>query len=180
MEIDRVIYIHSNRLAPGNPRENDSVLWSLGSHDVSIMSAIMERDPLRVEAFGDKDEACISLYYGSDVVGHIELSWVNDEVDRSLYVEGTEGTLTFDANDNVLTHCRTKLGTDVLLVNGEEVEYDRTEPLLIELQDFHRACILRVPPPPRTNGYRALQVLKVLEQAQASMDAKCLSAYDAL
>lgn len=156
-DLGAIEYIHSTRLANGRVREGESVLWSFAPHDVSMILHIM-RDMPHVWADGDADSAIIKMAFTSGAQGHIWVNWKYPFTDRRLAIIGTKAGLIFYGGcDNLVVYNNGAPG-------GVSLEFDRTEPLLLECQAFVEACETRIPP--LTDGASGIRVLSVLELAE--------------
>jgi predicted dehydrogenase len=153
-----VEHVSSLRRAPGEPRD-DHVLWTLGSHDVAILTEMMEgKYPWKVSAQGDKDSLEVFLGY-TDAEVYLDLSWVATTKDRLIKIEGTKGALLYNDEHESLLH-------DVRGRGRVGVAYGKREPLLLELEHFVTCCVNR--DRPRTDGRHAVAVAALLDHIDAN------------
>ncbi len=182
-ELGELWYAWSNRLKFGRFRTEENVLWSFAPHDISILNAVLGRTPLRVTAGAQTcltedvaDVALVRLEYPDALRAHIHVSWLNPFPERKVVVLGSRRMAVFDdlaegARLQVFdTALRREEGLPIAMpVRGTPVETPGEAPLLAECRHF-LDCIERGVRP-RTDGESALDVLRVLEACQESMDA---------
>lgn len=95
-------YIHATRANLGHSR-GDSVLWSFGPHDLSMIEFLLEQWPISVSARGRcvanpgvEDVVFLSLRYPDDVMAHLHLSWLSPRKERRLALVGSERVIELD------------------------------------------------------------------------------------
>lgn len=176
--VGRLQYIYSNRLNLGTVRSEENVLWSFAPHDISIIQHLVGKTPLDVEAHGSvmlqhniEDTTITYLTYPDNVRAHIFVSWLNPFKEQKLVVIGEKGMFVFE--DSIKTD-KLKFFPKGFTVDGGKVskfdgEYQSipfidAQPLAEEHKHFYK-CIAEGTEP-LTNGVHALEVLRILEQAQ--------------
>lgn len=179
-ELGRLCYVYSNRLSLGKVRREENILWSFAPHDVALMNRLTGTTPESVAAFGGAyiqsevaDVTVTNLVYPGGVRGHIHVSWLHPFKEQRLVVIGTQKMAVFDGVKNKLVlydqHVQWEKGEPVPIKGpGEEVAFEQAEPLLLECQAFLAAIATRQPP--LTDGRSGVEVLSVLEAAQASLE----------
>lgn len=179
-ELGKLCYIYSNRLSLGKVRREENILWSFAPHDVALMNRLTGTTPESVAAFGGAyvqtevaDVTVTNLAYPGGVRGHIHVSWIHPFKEQRLVVIGTEKMAAFNGVENKLVlynqHVEWHKGEPVPVKGpGEEVSFDQEEPLRLECQAFLTAIATRQPP--LTDGQSGVEVLSVLEAAQASLE----------
>jgi len=185
-ELGEIRYIYSQRLNLGKLRADENALWSLGAHDVSAILALTGELPARVSARGEsyvrdgvEDVVFAHLGFASGLAAHIHVSWLDPRKERRLTVVGSQRMATFDdmEPERTLTvydkgfDLDTATKGDYVARSGEQRSpaLSRREPLRIELDHF--LDCLRGTATPRTGGSEGLQVVRVLQALQESMDA---------
>ncbi len=179
-EVGRVRYISSHRLNLGRIRSDENCLWDLAPHDLSMVMAITEAEPLETSTHGScaldpfiMDSAIVHLSFPGDVQGHIYNSWVHPFKEHRFMVMGTNGMIVFDdcqpwASKLMIYHHQIEkpAGMDYQTAYKDSipVQLDESEPLRLECQHFldciaHNQAAL-------TGPEDALRVMKVLEQIQ--------------
>jgi predicted dehydrogenase len=184
-ELGELFYVYGNRLNLGKLRADENALWSLGAHDVSVALHLIGSEPVECSAHGEsfvqagvQDVVFCYLRFGSGVVAHLHLSWLDPHKERRLTVVGSRRMATFDD----------------MLIEGKLTIYDKgfdedtrswgeyiarsgdtfsprianVEPLRLECEHFIE-CV-RSGATPRSDGHSGLRVVRVLEALQRSLD----------
>lgn len=179
-ELGKLCYVYSNRLSLGKVRREENILWSFAPHDVALMNRLTGTSPEFVSAFGGAylqngvvDITVTNLAYPGGVRGHIHVSWLHPFKEQRLVVIGTNKMAVFNGVKNKLVlydqHVEWHSGLPVPVKGeGEEVPFQPDEPLRLECQAFLKAIATRQSP--LTDGQSGVEVLSVLEAAQASLE----------
>ncbi|MEA2124247.1 MAG: hypothetical protein QOI80_1029 [Solirubrobacteraceae bacterium] len=179
-------YVYSHRLNLGQLRADENALWSLGAHDVSVLLHLLGEEPSAVEARGEsymrppvEDVVFCFLRFPSGRAAHMHLSWLDPHKARTFTVVGAKRMATFDDMDTerkVTVYDKgfdeTTDGYGEYITRSGDIWSPRIpsrEPLRIECEHFV-SCI-RSGAAPRSDGASGLRVVRVLEQAQAALDA---------
>jgi predicted dehydrogenase len=180
-------YVYSRRLNLGKLRADENALWSLGAHDVSVLLHLLDgEEPSAVEARGEsymrppvEDVVFCFLRFPSGRAAHMHLSWLDPHKERTFTVVGSKRMATFDDMDTerkVTVYDKgfdeSAQGYGEYITRSGDVWSPRIpnrEPLRIECEHF-LACI-RDGKAPRSDGESGLRVVRVLEKAQAALDA---------
>ncbi len=184
-ELGRLEYVYSNRLNFGKIRQEENVFWSFAPHDISMILALTGELPetVRTEAshYLSKhvaDTTLTHMHFPSGVNAHIFVSWLHPFKEQKLVVIGTEGMLTFTDNepwDKKLALYKHK----VVWKNGVpepekadpiHIPLEQSEPLKIECQHF--VDCIKTGQRPNTDGAEGMRVLRVLNAAEDSAQAK--------
>ncbi len=180
--LGRVNYIYSHRLNFGKVRTEENALWSFAPHDIAVMLRLVGEMPLEVTCVGGNyitpnlaDVTMSCLRFRSGLRGHIFVSWLNPFKEQKLVVVGDKKMAVFNdvsASDKLMLYNqRVEIRDRVpFLHNGDAVpvEIDVAEPLRNECQHF-LDCV-RERKQPLTDGQRGVDVLKVLEACQLSLE----------
>lgn len=178
-ELGKVNYIYSNRLSLGKVRREENILWSFAPHDIAIILRIMGTLPFQVVACGGSylqpniaDVTVTNLLFNNGVRAHIYVSWLHPFKEQRLVVIGSRRMASFDDVSKRLSlfdqRVEIKEGEPIpVRAEGQDIPFDRQEPLRLECQAFLDSMVTRRPP--LTNGRSGLQVLKVLQCAQRSL-----------
>ena len=182
---EQVFYIYGNRLNLGKLRADENALWSLGAHDVSVVLALAQEEPVEVSAHGAsyvregvEDVVFCFLRFGSGLVAHLHLSWLDPHKERRFTVVGSRRMATFDdmAIERKLTVYDKGFDEDARTY-GEYItrsggsfspQIANVEPLRVECEHFVQ-CV-RERATPRSDGLSGLRVVRVLEGLQRSLD----------
>ena len=174
--LGKICHIQSDRLNY-NPLINDiSVLWDLAPHDISMMSFVLDIDPVAVKsAIGytttpDRviDVVHIDLLFPNGISAHIHNSWIHPNKQVKLLVRGTEMTAILDDTEtshklHIYSNVANAYDTRVV----EYPEYIDIEPLKLECQHFINCINKQIKP--RSDGINGYNVVKILEIAEQKM-----------
>ena len=181
-ELGRVCYIYSNRLNLGKVRQEENILWSFAPHDIAVLCDLIGDEPMMVSAAGGSylqpgivDVTTTSLLFDNGVRAHIFVSWLHPYKEQKLVVIGDRKMAIFDdtAREGKLKICdkgiEWRAGLPVPRQTAETtLFFEDVEPLRLECEQFLTSVRERVPP--LTDGESALQVLKVLQASQMSLE----------
>lgn len=182
--LGRINYIYSNRLNLGKVRREENILWSFAPHDISMILALAGEEPERVWATGGNylhrriaDVTTTHLDFPSGLKAHVFVSWLHPFKEQKLVVVGERQMAVFDDTrpweEKLLLYpheIRWENGAPVpARCEPVRVEVPQSEPLRSECQHF-LDCIASGASP-TTDGQEGLRVLKVLMDAQRSLDA---------
>ena len=103
-ELGDIVYAQSDRLNVNFFKNDRSVMWDLAPHDVSMMSYVTGKDPVRViAAVGCSSEqndimdiTHITIEFEDGMVGQISDSWITPKKHVQLLVRGTKATAILD------------------------------------------------------------------------------------
>jgi len=103
-EIGDMRYMYCVRTNLGPIRDDVSVLWDLAAHDVSMMMHLVGEVPAEVTASGQSylrrdiaDVAFGTLFFKKrNIMGHLQVSWLDPHKVRSLTIIGTDKMAVFD------------------------------------------------------------------------------------
>jgi len=179
--IGKVQYIYSNRLNLGSVRSEENILWSFAPHDISIIQYLLESNPININANGAsflqskiEDTTLTYLRYPGNIHAHIFVSWLHPFKEHRLVVIGNKGMIVFEdsLSQNKLKYYPkgfTKINHELTKFEGdfETIDFDNLSPLEEEQKHFFNSIINNQEP--LTNGDHALEVLKILEEAQKKL-----------
>lgn len=183
-DIGELRYVYSNRLSLGQIRTEENSLWSFAPHDISMILALMGEAPHSVSATGAAyvqshlpDVTTTHLGFSAGRRAHVFVSWLHPYKEQRLVVIGENGMIEFnDAHDwdrkLVLYPHRVDWLDDLPTPQRAEavpLEVQAAEPLLEEMRHFVD-CVAGGRAP-RTDGGEGTAVLRVLNAAQADLDA---------
>lgn len=185
-EIGDIRYIHSNRLNLGKIRSVENALWSFAPHDISMILALLQEQPISVKAIGRcfvqdgiADVTTTHLDFASGASAHIFVSWLNPVKEQQMVVVGRKGMIVFDdgmdweAKLTLYRHAITpnaagEAAPSIYKADGIRIKVEPAEPLKMECMHFVE-CV-RDRRQPVTDAEEAARVLAVLDAAQKSMD----------
>lgn len=173
-------HIYANRLSLGRFRRQESVLWDLASHDISLILALAQSKPLRIEAVGQAylmpekpASALLHLTFPSGLTAHIHASWLSPFKEQKLIVIGEKGIAVFD--DRKPSAEKLTISRDCFEWKEDQphandgfetysILFPESEPLKNECSHF-LTCIQKEKEP-LTSGEEGLRVTEVLEAAE--------------
>lgn len=188
-ELGRIYYVYATRVNLGKVREIENAMWSFAPHDLSLITFLLNSLPDRVSAVGQAylqkgvaDVAFLTLHFPDGALGHIHTSWLDPHKDRNLTVVGAKKMVVFDdtePTEKIKIYDKgvnagqdySTYGEYLSLRTGDIVipNIDTSEPLGLECRHFLDAVRNRTTP--RSDGRSGLEVLRILEAAQQSMDS---------
>jgi predicted dehydrogenase len=185
-ELGEIYFITMSRVNLGLHQPDASVVWDLAPHDFSILHYWLEEMPRKVSALSRAcivgnlpDVAFVNLEFPSGTIAHIELSWLAPSKLRRTAVVGSQKMLVYDDTSNEpirifdsganLRDPETFGEFRLTYRTGDIVSprVDVTEPLELELADFHRA--IRTGTDPRSSASLGLDVVRMTEAVDRSL-----------
>ncbi|BDU71217.1 Gfo/Idh/MocA family protein [Mesoterricola silvestris] len=179
--LGRVHRIHQERTNLGRVRSTESALWSLAPHDVAVLVHLMGEAPVRVSADGAAflqpgvhDDVHLELGFTGGRSAHVHVSWYWPGRGRGLRVLGERGMLVYDEEDQSLVLHRKRLhGGDcprrLETVDDGSVRVFEGPGEALRLEDEHFLHCLATGATPTSDGRSGLDVIRVLERADAQL-----------
>ncbi|GAB4111486.1 MAG: Gfo/Idh/MocA family oxidoreductase [Acidobacteriota bacterium] len=182
-ELGRINYIYSHRLNVGKIRREENSLWSFAPHDISMILALAGESPDYVLATGGNylhkkiaDVTTTHLEFPSGLKAHVFVSWLHPFKVQQLVVVGDRKMAVFDdtrpwGEKLLLYPHEIKWENHVPILykaDPEKVPVIQAEPLLCECQHFLH-CV-QSGRRPLTDGREALEVLRILNCSQRSLE----------
>ncbi len=189
-ELGDVHYIYSARVNLGRVRREENALWSFAPHDISMVTFLLEDEPILVSAVGQEylqdgveDVVFMTMHFKDRVMAHIHVSWLDPHRIRKLTIVGSKKMAVFDdtnASETIRIYDR---GVD------QNLEYESYgEALSIRVGDIvipsvkvseplgeecrHFIDCVKERRTPRSDGIDGLRVVRILNAAQRSMSGK--------
>ena len=169
-----VVYAQSDRLNVNYFKNDRSVMWDLAPHDVSMMSYVIGKEPVRViSALGSStdrndimDITHLGIEFEGGVIGQIADSWITPRKHVQLLVRGTKATAIL--NDTLPEHKLTIYDNySAEKTNNIDLDYLEIEPLKLECQHFINCR--ETGKKARSDGDNGFMVTKILEEAEKMM-----------
>jgi predicted dehydrogenase len=181
-------YYDSTRVNLGLFQRDVNVMWDLAVHDLSIMDFVVSDKPVAVSATGlshvpgqPANVAFLTLFFDSDVIGHVNVSWLSPVKIRRTLVGGRKRMIVYDdletsekvkIYDKGITVTETPDDVRKLLISyrtGDlwSPKVSDTEALRLEVAHFRR-CI-EGSETALTPGECGLAIVRMLEAADRSM-----------
>jgi predicted dehydrogenase len=187
-DLGKLHYVYSERVNLGVVRADENAFWSLAPHDVSMMCALMDDEPVEVACTGQsflrpgvEDVVFATIKFANGTIGHVHVSWLDPHKHRKLTVVGSKKMAVFDdmePNEKLRIYDK-----GVTTKEDERVSFDdfltlrngdisipsirMAEPLNAEQQHFID-CI-RARKTPTTDGREALRVMRIMLGATESL-----------
>jgi predicted dehydrogenase len=188
-DLGRIYYLYGLRVNLGQVRADENALWSFGPHDVSVALYLLGEAPVRVAAHGKsylqpkvEDVVFLTMEFGSGVLAHVQLSWLDPHKERKLTVVGATKMVVFDdmeAREKLRIYDKgverpPEYGSygEALSIREGDIfipKIPNVEPLAAELGHFVR--VARRTEPPRAAAADGVAVVKVLDAATRSLHA---------
>ncbi len=187
-ELGQIYYIDMVRVNLGLFQRGLNVLWDLAPHDISILFYLLGPTSLSVNAHGTccifkdlHDVVYLNLELANNILAHIRVSWIDPSKTRRVTVVGSKKMVVYDdleLSEKIKVYDK---GVEPPPYTDNFGEFQCTyrhgevvipplqfvEPLKQECQHF-LDCI-RNHWTPRSDGRAGLNVVRVLEAAQASL-----------
>lgn len=182
-ELGPLKHIYANRLALGRFRRQESVLWDLASHDISLILALAKDKPHIIDAVGQAfltsekpASALLNLTFPSGLTAHVHASWLSPFKEQKLVVIGEKGIAVFDDRKPL---------AEKLTISTNCIEWQEDQPhandgfethnvLLPHFEPLKHECLhfltcIQKGEEPLTSGEEGLAVIEVLEAAEKSL-----------
>ncbi|MBV1779198.1 Gfo/Idh/MocA family oxidoreductase [Paeniglutamicibacter sp. ABSL32-1] len=195
-ELGEILYIDSVRINLGLVQPDVDVFWDLAPHDLSILDFVLPGglNPLSVTAQGadplNAGKACVgymNMPLDNGALAHINVNWLSPTKIRQMVIGGSRKTLVWDDlnpqqrlsifDRGVNLDRQAMIRADAEDRKGATISYrlgDTWSPALSEFEPLglmvaELASSIRSGNAAPTDGLSALRVLKVLEEASASL-----------
>jgi predicted dehydrogenase len=186
--LGEIYYLYSTRVNLGQVRRDESALWRLAPHDISLFLYLLEGFPEVVSAQGMsyvqphlEDVVFITLQFPPNILAHIHASWLDPHKIRQLTVVGSKKMAVFDDmelehklkiyDQGVVDDCdKLASPSGTLALRSEGVflpKVDLAEPLSLECRHFIECIKNRSTP--LSNGKQGLEVVRILEKIEKVM-----------
>jgi len=187
-EIGKVHYVDTARLNLGLFQRDLNVLWDLAPHDLSIISYLLENNPISIEVYGTAcvmkgifDVVHMNIIYPEKILAHVHVSWLDPCKVRRVTVVGSQKMVVYNDMEpaekikiydkGVETpeytstfgefQCSYRYG-DIVIPNIKCVEPLRQEcNHFLECISDHKLC--------QSPGEDGLKVVRILEAAQNAL-----------
>ena len=187
-ELGDIYYMYTSRINLGKVRTTENALWSFAPHDISMMLYLVGQLPNLVLATGQsylnpgiEDVTFFTLHFPDNTMGHGQVSWLDPHKSRKITVVGSKKMVVFDDMESTEKIKLYDKGVDTPPAYETYGEYQTlrigdiviprlrmSEPLKNECQHFID-CV-KSGKKPLSDGHEGLQVVRVLEAAQRSLE----------
>jgi predicted dehydrogenase len=187
--VGEVYFIDSVRINLGLFQHDVNVIWDLAPHDLSIVQYVLNAAPVSVAAIGAchvatrvrmEDLAYVNLDYGKGLLATFHVSWLSPVKVRQFIVGGSSKSIVYNDLESAE---KLKVYDRGLVLASEDQRHraqinyrtgdiwsphlEQVEPLQLMVQHFAQCVQSGVRP--ITDGEFGLQIVRVLEAAQASL-----------
>jgi predicted dehydrogenase len=181
-----VYYLYSQRVNLGQVRPDENALWSFGPHDISVALFLLGDSPRTVAAQGHsylqpgiEDVVFLTMTFGSGIVAHAQLSWLDPHKERRLTVVGERQMAVFDdmqpreklrIYDKGVDRPEYRSYGESLSVREGDIFIPRisnAEPLAVQLRHFVQ--VVRGEATARADARDGVRVVRVLDAASRSL-----------
>lgn len=189
-ELGEVYYVYTERRNLGKVRRDENAMWSLGPHDISVALYLLGELPVSVAAQGQaylqrgiEDTVFFTLRFADGRLVHSHVSWLDPHKVRRFTVVGSRRMAVFDDVEPAEKLRIYDKGVerapgynsygDALTLRFGDIHMPRIEmqePLKLECQHF-LDCVEQGLQP-LSDGRNGLQVLRVLDALQRSLDGQ--------
>lgn len=187
-ELGDIYYVDGARLNLGLFQPDINVLWDLAPHDLSILLYVLGLEPIEVSARGRAnvrpgihDVAYLDVRFPGDILAHFHLSWLDPCKIRRVTIVGSKKMVVFDdisETEKVRIYDKGVIqtySTDQFQEFHLQYHYGTVtipyvpfrEPLRVQCEHFVE-CI-RTSSLPQSNGWVGAKVVRILEQADKSL-----------
>ncbi|MCP4230980.1 MAG: Gfo/Idh/MocA family oxidoreductase [bacterium] len=179
-ELGELNYALQERAKLGTVRTVEDAIFSLASHDISIITYILDKQPKSISCSGASalnegivDAAFIDLNFAENATAHIFASWLHPITVRRLVLVCSEKMALLDETASPRLTIYDKgariEGKEVLIYNEGAVHPQLEEVDLLEKElSIFMDCVATGKTPP-SDGRQALEVLTIMRAAQKSL-----------
>ncbi|PYS07977.1 MAG: oxidoreductase [Acidobacteria bacterium] len=189
-ELGQIYYYDSVRLNLGLFQSDVNVLWDLAPHDFSLLTYLLDKEPVRVTASGSspvrwngwrrESIAYVTVELEGSMIAHFHLNWLSPVKLRRTLIGGSRKMVVYDHLDSVnqikifdkgieLREDKDRYNVLVQYRMGDLLipKVDQTEAL--ETACKHFVHCIQTGEKPITDGYAGLRVVELLEAAERAM-----------
>ena len=165
--------IRAHRLALGAIRSHESVIYDLAVHDVSMILAIMQELPVKINAHSihhntniGPDAVSVKLTFKTGATALISCDWMCPYKEHKFSVIGSKGSLVFDDTQDwskklYYNPSTINSNNSINLLPIEKISLTKNEPLRNELEEFINCIQSRKKP--LTDHLEAVNVQNVMQ-----------------
>ena len=187
-ELGEVYYINAARLNLGLFRTDVNVMWDLAPHDICIVLALLDAEPITVSARGSGhidpavyDVAYLEIRFPGETVAHLHMSWLDPCKVRQVTIVGSKKMVVFDDASEVekirIYDKGITVPTDGNNFGAWPPSYrygDVTIPFItnaepLKLECSHLLQCITEGKRPRSDGRAGLKIVNILEAANRSL-----------
>ena len=169
--------IRAHRLALGTVRSNESVIYDLAAHDISMILSIMQELPLEIHAHSihhnsnvGPDAISIKLSFEKGTTALINCDWMCPYKEHKFSVIGSKGSLVFDDTQEwskklYYNPSTINLDNSINIAPIENIIVQENEPLRNELEEFI-SCIQsrKIPLTDHKEAFTVQNIMQTIEE----------------
>lgn len=178
-----ILYIRSTRINLQINQHWENALWGFAPHDISVMLYLLNTTPDKVQAVDRYDDeenlfstVFFTLNFPENIVAQGEVGFSNQHKIRKITIVGTKKIVIFNDVEprdkiKIYDNRTSRINPDATklhLTSFHSPIIDEVEPLQVEAA-FFLNCI-RKRRIPLTDGRQGLEIVKILEGLQKSLD----------
>ncbi len=190
-ELGDVYYLYSTRVNLGIIRQKENAFESLAPHDLAVALRFLDERPVGVSATGQsylqpgiEDIVFSTVFFESGKIAHLHTSWLDPHKTRKVTVVGSKKMAVVDDMESINKVMLYDKGVNIEPGEERYAEYgpsmrlrtgaihipkiDSSEPLLKECEHF--VDCVQANRSPISDGRSGLDVVRILEAAQASLE----------
>jgi predicted dehydrogenase len=190
-ELGQILYYDSTRIKLGLFQHDVNVIWDLAVHDLSILTYLLNEEPVAVSAIAKshvaghpENVAYMTVSFAGNLIAHINVNWLAPVKIRRTIIGGTSKMIVFDdlePSEKIKVYDKgVDLTDDPDEVRRMLVGYrtgDMRAPRLesteaISTMTAHFVDCVAKQRTPDTSGQMGLAVVRVLEAASQSIRQK--------
>jgi predicted dehydrogenase len=187
-ELGEILYYDSTRINLGLFQRDVSVISDLAVHDFAILDFLLGEHPTAVSASGinhfpgtPENLAYITLFYGSGMIAHLNVSWLAPVKVRGILIGGSKKMISYDdlePSEKVKIYDKgISFTDDPAQIQEMRVGYrtgDMWAPKLsgteaLRVEGEHFVDCINHGKAPHTDGKLGLRIVEVIEAATNSM-----------
>jgi predicted dehydrogenase len=192
-ELGDLYYYDAVRINLGLFQRDLNVLWDLAPHDLSIMTYLIDKEPVSVSAVGSapvrwggwrrESIAYITVGYGDGMLAHMHVNWLSPVKIRRILIGGSRKVVVYDHLDPdnqvkifdkgveaITDQARRQMLVQYRTGDMHAPKIDQTEALEVACKHF-LDCV-HTGRTPLTDGRAGLKVVQLLEAAQRSLESR--------
>lgn len=191
-DLGTIRHLHFQRRNLGPIRKDVNVMWDLAPHDIAMLLYFIKQKPISVRATGEsylqknvQDVVSATIKLEGKIMANLILSWIDPTKIRDITIVGdkkmllfddvhpTEKIKLFDKNVTIIENTQgVSYGEYQIALHAGDINIpaiENKEPLKEEIYHFID-CIVHKKAP-INDGNNGLQVVRVLEALQKSLDS---------
>ncbi len=191
-DIGDMLYFDSVRVNLGLFQHDVNVIWDLAPHDFSVMDYLIDEKPVSVSATGAsrvhgkiEDIAYVAVKFKSGLIAHFHVNWMSPVKIRRIMIGGSKKMVVFDdlspdekvkvydKGIKLLDAPKDKIYKNLIQYRIGDMyapKIESAEALRVEVA--HIVDCIQNKRKPLTGGISGLNVVKLLEAAQKSLEKK--------